>query len=157
MKQDRCKIGHPFFLPGPVCGCVYPLMVSYFTTFVLYQNGFGESCPFLRSSFSFTMPSQMFSYMSMPEGIYLSLIVTNSSMEWVEIPIWNASLKIIAGGESKLKAAQIEVFIKPHKNFHCGDTKKNCGGCIGVGHTHCHLEWFDIDVFWNDDVYRACV
>ena len=67
----------------------------------------------------------MFSYMSMPEGIYLSsLIVTNSSMEWVEIPIWNASLKIIAGGESKLKAAQIEVFIKPHKNFHCGDTKK---------------------------------
>ena len=77
----------------------------------------------------------------------LSLIVTNSSMDWVEIPILNATLKIIAGGESKLKATQIEVFIKPPKNFHCGDTKKSCGGCIGVGHTHCHLEWFDIDVF----------
>ena len=147
MKQDRCKIGHPFFLLGPVCGCGYPLMVSYFTTFVLYQMVLESRVPFLRSSFSFTMPSQMFSYMSMPEGIYLSLIVTHSSMDWVEIPIRNASLKIIAGGESKLKAAQIEVFIKPHKNFHCGDTKKNCGCCIGVGHTHCHLEWFDIDVF----------
>ena len=111
----------------PAWSCVWVCISTngvLFYDFRFVSNGFGESCPFLRSSFSFTMPSQMFSYMSMPEGIYLSLIVTNSSMDWVEIPIWNASLKIIAGGESKLKAAQIEVFIKPHKNFHCGDTKK---------------------------------
>ena len=36
-SKTDAKLVILFFLPGPVCGCVYPLMVSYFTTFVLYQ------------------------------------------------------------------------------------------------------------------------